>query len=85
MSVVLLYRSGPAHEFALLSTRIRGWPGSVFYRRILELPEIAEFTLKHERTAAFTWVFKLLTLTTPVSTARTMCSSAFSEAPEVVC
>jgi hypothetical protein len=77
--------SGLAHGFALLSTRIRGWLESAICRQILELPEIAKFTLELERTTAFTWVFKLLTLTTPVSTARTMCSSAFSEAPEVVC
>lgn len=54
--------------------------------RTLELLKTAEGVVDHhEQTIALLWVSRWLTLTTPVSTARTICSSDVSEAPGVVC
>jgi len=73
-------------DFVLLSTQIPGQLISVVCPKIPELLKTAEGAPAREQSDKHSpGLFKLLTLTTPVSTARTICSSACSEAPGVVC
>jgi hypothetical protein len=80
--VVKVFRGFPALRPVRLSMQIRDWLMFVICLRTLEPPRTAVFSIvsKQLRSALLS-----LTLTTPVSTARTICSSDFSEAPDVVC